>query len=342
MSSKKNKKVLAVIPNLNGGNDLVAAVKSLINQSHPLDIMVVDNGSIDDSATKVDDLFDDIHLIKNKTNMGFAAAVNQGFEYAVDNGYQYVAAFNNDAEADINWLHELVRGLQKHPDAGIACSKMLDAAKGCIDSAGEGYSVWGLPFPSGRGLSRSKFSEPLEVFAASGGASLYRVSMLRTVGLFDEGFFAYYEDVDISFRAQLEGWKVRYIPAAIVHHQIGATSSKIKGFTTYQTMKNLQLLWYKNVPSKFMYKTGWRFFVAHTLFLFRAISRGQGISAIRGDLVGSWLLAKKRGERKKIQASKKVSDEYICSIMTHDLPPNAKALRSLRRKWWKITGNKHI
>ncbi|NCX96954.1 MAG: hypothetical protein EBX41_11235 [Chitinophagia bacterium] len=89
-----------------------------------------------------------------------------------------------------------------------------------------------------------------------------------------------------------------------------------------------------------MYKTGWRFFVAHTLFLFRAISRGQGVSAIKGDLVGSWLLVKKRGERKKIQASKKVSDDYIWSIMMHDLPPNAKALRSIRSRWWKISRRK--
>ena len=73
--------------------------------------------------------------------------------------------------------------------------------------------------------------------------------MLKQIGLFDEDFFAYYEDVDISFRAQLAGWKVAYAPKAVAYHQIGATSSKIKGFTTYQTMKNLPMLLWKNVPA---------------------------------------------------------------------------------------------
>src|SRR6201999_312952 len=96
-----------------------------------------------------------------------------------------------------------------------------------------------------------KYDKQTAVFVASGGASLYRIKMLQEIGLFDEDFFAYYEDVDLSFRAQLAGWKVAYAPRAVAYHQIGATSGHIKGFTTYQTIKNLPLLFYKNVPRKF-------------------------------------------------------------------------------------------
>lgn len=158
--------------------------------------------------------------------------------------------------------------------------------------------------------------------------------------MFDEDFFAYYEDVDLSFRAQLAGWQVRFAPEAVVYHQIGATSGKLKGFATYQTMKNQQVLLYKNLPESLRRPVWRRFTLAHTLFLLRAISRGQGWPAVKGDLEGTWLLLRKRGERKRIQRTSKVSDDYIWRLLVHDLPPNARALRKLRRWWWRARGKK--
>ncbi|MEI6756026.1 MAG: glycosyltransferase family 2 protein [bacterium] len=336
------KNTAIIVPNWNGKESLGACLDSLLVQSVKSTVIVVENASTDGSLEYIKKSYPAVELVVNKKNLGFAGGVNSGIKRALELKCDAVALFNNDAVADKNWLETLVAKLKSDDALGIVTGKLMGENGVKLDSTGDQYTVWGLPYPRGRGeKDAGKYDKSEEVFAASGGASLYRATMLKEIGLFDEDFFAYYEDVDISFRAQLAGWKVVYEPAAVAYHQIGATSSKIKGFTTYQTMKNLQLLWYKNMPKKFMYKTGWRFFVAHTLFLFRAISRGQGISAIKGDLVGSWLLVKKSGERKKIQASKKVSDEYVWSIMTHDLPPNAKALRSLRRKWWKITGNKN-
>jgi len=335
-------KLAVVVPNWNGLGSIEACLDSLVEQSSKCIIIMADNGSSDGSLELVQKKYPRVLLVKNTKNLGFAGGVNSGIKKAIELKMDAVALFNNDAVAHREWLENLARALEIDKKIGITTGKLMVKSSGNFDSTCEAYAVWGLPYPRGRGdKDKGQYDKSEEVFAASGGASLYRAKMLEEIGLFDEDFFAYYEDVDISFRAQLAGWKVMYEPAAVAYHQIGATSSKIKGFTTYQTMKNLQLLWYKNMPKKYMYKTGWRFLVAHTLFLFRAISRGQGISAIKGDLVGSWLLVKKRGERKKIQASKKVSDEYVWSMMTHDLPPNAKALRSLRRKWWKITGNKH-
>jgi GT2 family glycosyltransferase len=167
---------------------------------------------------------------------------------------------------------------------------------------------------------------------------MYRVAMLREVGLLDEGFFAYYEDVDLSFRAQLAGWKVAFVPLSRVYHEISTTSNRIKGFHTYQTMKNQPLLFYKNVPRRYLWRIGWRFTLAHTLFFLRAISRKQGWPALKGDWKGTMLLGKARQDRRHIQASRKVSDDYIWGILTHDLPPNARALRQLRARWWRLTG----
>lgn len=341
MSSLVDVKTCVVVPNWNGADSLADCLDSLQKQSRKAHIIVVDNGSVDGSVKLVETKYPDVELIKHGKNLGFAGGVNAGIRSAIKQGTDYVAAFNNDAIADKDWLKHLHAHLEKHSKTGIATCKLLTTDGKKLDSAGDYYTVWGLPYPRGRGETDiDKYDAETDVFGASGGASLYRVKMLNEIGLFDEDFFAYYEDVDISFRAQLAGWKVSYVPAAIAYHQIGATSGKLKGFTTYQTMKNLQLLLYKNVPRKYLGKVGRRFFLAETLFLGRAFTRGQGITAMKGDFKGSLLVFKGLRKRKGIRRTKKVSDEYIWGMFVHDLPPNAHALRKLRASWWKLRGKK--
>ena len=287
---KKPVDIAVVVPNWNGADHLAACVDSLLAQSLPARVIVVDNGSVDDSL-KILEKYQGLEIILNDKNEGFTGGVNPGFKRAMDDGLKYVATLNNDAVADKDWLKELVAALDKNPKVGIATSKILDAKGKKIDSTGDYLTVWGLPYPRGRGeTDRGQYDDQTEIFAASGGASLYRIKMLEQIGLFDQDFFAYYEDVDLSFRAQLAGWKVRYVPTAKVHHQIGATSGKIKGFSTYQTMKNQQLLLYKNLPASFKRRVWKRFTLAHSLFFLRAVARGQGWPAIKGDLKGTFLL----------------------------------------------------
>jgi GT2 family glycosyltransferase len=337
--NKQSPNVAVVVPNWNGADSLGACLDSLLQQSLPARVIVVDNGSVDGSL-KLLEKYTDIEVILHDENKGFAGGVNAGFRRALEDKLKYVATLNNDAVADKDWLKELVAVLDKNPKAGIVTSKILTADGKRIDSTGDYLTVWGLPYPRGRGESDiDKYDERTDVFGASGGASLYRTETLREVGLFDEDFFAYYEDVDLSFRAQLAGWKVSFEPLALAYHQIGATSGKIKGFTVYQTMKNQQLLLYKNLPKSLRGPIWRRFTLAHTLFLLRAISRGQVWPAIKGDLRGTWLIFRKHGERRRIQKSRKVSDEYIWSLLVHDLPPNARALRKLRA-WWRLRGKR--
>ncbi len=330
-----------IIPNWNGADSLKDCLDSLQAQSLKAHIIVVDNASHDGSRELVKKHYPNIELLINSENKGYAGGVNPGFKRAMELGATYAAPFNNDAVADKHWLKHLVRELDTHPKTGIATCKLLTADGKKLDSTGDYYTVWGLPYPRGRGeTDLDKYDDQTEIFGASGGASLYRLSMLEAIGLLDEDFFAYYEDVDLSFRAQLAGWKVAYVPAAKAYHQIGATSSRMQGFTTYQTMKNLQLLWFKNVPGRYLYRVGWRFFLAQCLFIGRAISRGQGVTAIKGDFKGTFLLFADFGKRRRIQRSKQVSDDYIWKLMVHDLPPNAAALRKLRAAWWKLTGKR--
>jgi GT2 family glycosyltransferase len=257
----------------------------------------------------------------------------------MEQGYDYVVLLNNDAVADKEWLQHLVQAIEKDKNIGIATSKIISSDGGRIDSTGDMYTVWGLPYPRGRGEFVSKqYDKDTTIFAASGGASIYRASMLEEIGLFDDDFFAYYEDVDISFRAQLGGWKIVYAPRAIVYHQIGATSSKIRGFTTYQTIKNLPWVVVKNVPRKYMGIVLPRFLLAHTMFIGRAILRGHGWYALKGLVASLRKLPRKLEERKIIQHEKPITLEYVWQLMTHDLPPNAHNLRRLRSLYWRILG----
>lgn len=336
---KSINKPVVVIPNLNGGDELLAAVGSLCKQVLEPYIIVVDNASTDGSVEKLVEKYSSVEVIRNKKNKGYAGGVNPGLKRAIELGAKYAAPFNDDAVADKHWLERLVEYLDTNPRVGAAACKVVTADKERLDSTGDYYTNWGLPYPRGRReYNLTKYDELTDIFAASGAASLFRVKALQDVGLFDEAFFAYYEDVDLSFRLQLAGWKVAYVPSSIVYHHIGLTSGRIKGFTTYQTMKNLPLLAFKNVPRPYFWRVWWRLTLAQIMFFGRAVTRGQAWPALKGGLAALFWLVVKIPERRRIQRARRVNDAYIWSRVVHDLPPNASALRHLRARWWKLRG----
>jgi len=333
------KKLYVVIPNWNGAVRLRACLDSLRAQSQKHVPVVVDNGSVDESVGIVESEFPEVVLIKRNGNYGFTGGVNPGIQKALKDGAKYVALLNNDAIADKSWLKELVGFLDKNAKTGIATSKICDKNKTHLDSTGDIYTIWGLTYPRGRGEAYStKYDNQTEVFAGSGGASLYRTQVFRDIGLFDQDFFAYYEDVDVSFRAQLAGWKAAFVPSAVVYHEIMATSSGMKGFTTYQTIKNLPWLMWKNVPWPLMPRIFPRFALAYMSFVASALGRGQVWPVLKGIFVSTLLLPKKMVQRRSIQARRKVDAGYIESIITHDLPPNAYKLKKMRAAWWRVAG----
>jgi GT2 family glycosyltransferase len=336
-------KVVVVIPNWNGELGLKRCIDSLVAQTQAAHIIMVDNGSTDGSYWFVEKNYPQVEIIRHTKNKGYAGGVNPGFKRAMEENAWYVAPFNNDAVADPEWLENLVKFLDTNPNYGIATPKVASSDGKHLDSTGDYYTNWGLPYPRGRGETDiRKYDSQTEIFGGSGAASLYRVSMLREIGLLDEDFFAYYEDVDISFRAQLAGWKVAYVPQSIVYHELNTTGKRIKGFFTYQTVKNYPWLLIKNVPASLLPRVFPRFALAQLLFVGRAFQRGHGWYAVKAVAVSTWYTPKKLMERFEIQSNRKVSSDYIWSIMTHDLPPNAEKLRKLRAKWWAISGRKIV
>ncbi len=156
--------------------------------------------------------------------------------------------------------------------------------------------------------------------------------------MYDEDFFAYYEDVDLGLRGQLRGWSSKFVPKAKVFHATGSTSSRVPGFTTYQTLKNLPWIIIKNVPLRHIFSISIRFKLAYFGFVLSAIRRGQIGVTLKGVLVSAVYVPKKLWQRYTIQRSKKISSNQFFGLLVHDLPPNATKLRALRLKYWKIVG----
>lgn len=181
-------KVAVVIPNWNGADFIGKCLESLINQTLKARIVVVENGSDDDSVSIIKHFEPDVELLAFPDNAGFAGGVNRGIQ-SVINEVDFVALFNNDALANPNWLKHLVAAAQNHPEAGIITGKFLRMDKKHLDSTGDLYSTHAMPFPRGRNQKDTGQYDTAEyVFGATGGASLYRTSMLKEVGLSFDSF----------------------------------------------------------------------------------------------------------------------------------------------------------
>jgi GT2 family glycosyltransferase len=322
------KKLLyVVIPNWNGADLLAGCLNSLKNQTFEHKVIVVDNGSVDNSVELLEKDFPEVILLKNPKNLGFAGGVNTGIRYALENNADYIALFNNDALAEPDWLEKLVNAMEADDKIGITTCKLMRDDKKHFDSTGDFYSTWGMPFPRDRNREDTGQRDAKEsVFGATGGASLYRADMLREIGIFDETFFAYYEDVDISFRARLAGWDIIYEPSSVVYHQVSATSSKHGNLSRLHSTKNFFILYVKNMPLSL-------FFKYLPFFIYQAI-RLAGSSTLKGKphiwlkgflmfLIKLPVVLKNRWE---IQKSRKISPQKIDKLLYKGRPPQIPSI----------------
>jgi GT2 family glycosyltransferase len=319
--------IVVVIPNWNGADYIGECLKSLQKQSLKPHIIVVENGSVDDSVAVITQACPEAEILKFSNNAGFAGGVNRGIKPAIEAGADYIALFNNDALADKDWLKHLVAAAEKHPEAGIITGKFMRLDKKHLDSTGDNYSTHAMPFPRGRNqVDKGQFDSGEYVFGATGGASLYRVKMLQEIGLFDEYFFAYFEDVDISFRAQLAGWKVWYEPSARAYHHVSATSSRLGSFSRYHSVKNCILTYNKNMPGVYFWRYKIWMFERLARMLVGALRDHQLGAWLKGVCMALWLMPATIAKRHHIQKNRKVTPAYINSILYQGPPPKIPKL----------------
>ena len=306
------KKATVVIPNYNGIKYVVDCLNSLqaLKEQELFEILVVDNGSQDGSLKLIREKFPQVQTVVLLENTGFCHAVNVGIGKSET---PFVILLNNDTVVLPGFVEALVGAIEKEERIFAVSSCMLQwQDHGKIDDAGDQYCVLGWAYARGKGAPAASYNKAAFVFSACGGASIYRKSILEEIGLFDEEHFAYLEDMDISYRAAIYGYRCYYEPKARVLHAGSATSgSRYNAFKTrlssannvYLICKNmplLQLLW--NLPFLLI-----GFFVK-TIFFF---CKGMGILYIKGLIRGLCKALSAEGRCHKVPFRWKYLGNYI-------------------------------
>jgi len=242
--------IAVVVVNWNGLQYLRTCMPAVLAQDYPdFQVVVVDNGSSDGSAAWVESTFPQMLLIRNDTNEGFARASNQGIRATEE---PYVAVLNNDAQPEPGWLMALAEAMEAGERVGMVASQIRLAHRpDLLDSAGIEVDVLGFAWNRHFGwLAAHEPAATVEVFGASGAAALYCRKMLEEVGLFDERYFAYYEDVELAWRAQRAGWRCLYAPAARVLHLHSATGRQDSAFKAYHLSRNRVWTLMRHYPAR--------------------------------------------------------------------------------------------
>ncbi len=306
-----------VIPNWNGLRFLKTCLDALRAQTFgDVEVILVDNASSDGSQGFVKSEYPDICLIELESNLGFTGACNIGMEAATG---AYIALLNNDTEVQTDWVAQVVNAFLDHPDAGIVASKMLlFDQRDRFHTAGDFFTIDGRA--GNRGAWErdvGQYDRGQYVFSACGGSAAYRQSMLRETGVLDDDYFFLLEDVDLAWRAQLAGFKVWYEPRAIVFHHLSATGGGVTA--SYHDGRNGIWLILKNMPASLLRKYARRILARQFNLMWGSARAWRGREArarMRGMIAGAMSIGGALSKRKRIQARKSVSDDYIDSILT--------------------------
>ncbi len=241
-------KVSVVIPNYNGIAYLKPCIDSLREQTYiDFETIIIDNASTDDTYKWIPEEYPHILFKVLDQNYGFSRAVNEGIKRSKG---EYVLLLNNDTVVEKNFIEELVKEIEKDEKIFAVSSKMIAYTDhNIMDDAGDEYTVIGWGYKIGDGRNVDYYRQRAKVFSACAGAALYRKKVFDEIGYFDENFFAYMEDVDISYRARIYGYYNTYCPDAKVYHIGSATSGgRYSDFKIKLSARNNVYVPYKNMP----------------------------------------------------------------------------------------------
>ena len=315
-----------IIINWNGKHLLSDTLYALQSQTEPsFHTVIVDNGSCDGSVEFIRREFTDIEVIDLGWNSGFAYANNVAIKKVQT---PYTILLNNDAVPSKNWVGRLIKAMEAHPSAGSAASKMLFFDNpDLIDRVGDAYTKAGVAKLRGRKELPNYYNKAEWIFGACAGAAIYRTSAIREVAGFDEDFFLINEDVDLSFRLQLRGYKCIYVPEAIVYHKASSSIVHDSTMSVYYGHRNLEWVYVKNLPLTIIAKT----LPLHLLYISLAFSffllKGHGRTYLKAKIDAFIGMGKMLKKRREIQSMRCVNKNYIASLM---VPENFISRKKIR------------
>jgi GT2 family glycosyltransferase len=271
--------------------------------------ILVDNASTDGTAEHVRARFPWVRLVEMPENRGFAGGNNAGVRVARG---RHVALLNNDTVPEPGWLAALLRGIDERVGFVLATSRIVFMHDPrVVDSAGDGLLRWGGAFKRHHGGSVDSVSQSGEVFGVCGAACALPRAVFDELGGFDEDFFASHEDVDLSYRARLLGYRCRYVADAVVRHHGSATLGRASAFAVFHGQRNLVWVYVKNTPGWLLVRTlpGHLLYTAAAAVHFARAGRlGAFVRAKLAALAGLPRVLRKRAA---VQASRRVSGAAI-------------------------------
>jgi GT2 family glycosyltransferase len=279
------------------------------------EVIVVDDGSADNTVTFLESEYPSVRLIVNRRNQGFVLSCNTGADVARG---KVLVFLNNDTEPDERWAEELALAVCSHPQTAIFASKLLlFDQRDKLHSAGDSLGLDGIP--RNRGVwqvDRGQFDQDTGVFGGCGGAVAYRRELWAALGGFDEQFWMYVEDADFAFRAQLLGWQATFVPKARVYHHLSATGGGV--LASYFVGRNTIWLIAKNMPRTLLWRNFPRILLAQLLIAIDALRHWRGTAArarLRGQIAGLLGLPSVLRKRATIQPRRILDDFELARRM---------------------------
>jgi hypothetical protein len=245
MTRNQSVKASIIIVTYNSNEDLKDCLPALYKQSYTdFEIIIVDNASSDGTLDFVTKNFPNVKLIKNNSNLGYSEGNNIGFKSAIG---EYIVILNPDTIPDKEWLYNLISPLESDSSIGATTSKILLHNKNQINTCGNITHYTGLAFCNGLYKTISEHDKRKIIGAVSGCAFAIRKDIFIMIGGFDDSFFLYLEDTDISWRLRLLGYNILYIPESIVYHKF---KLKLTPEKLYHLEKNRYAMIFKNYSTK--------------------------------------------------------------------------------------------
>jgi len=306
--------VSIVIVSWNGRQHLDNCLQAVAAQEGvDFETILVDNASTDGTVGHVRERFPWVRVVALDRNLGFAGGNNAGVRGALG---RYVAFLNNDTIADPGWLRELLGGIDESRGFLLTTARIVYLHDpSVIDSAGDGFLLAGGAFKHGHGGPAGLMAESREVFGVCGAACLMPRQVFDELGGFDEDFFFSHEDVDLSYRARLLGYRCRYVASATIRHHGGATSGKTSAFAVMYGQRNLTWVYLKNTPAGLLLRT----LPAHLAYNAAAVLHFARIGCLGAYLRGKWAaftgLPGLLRKRAVVQASRRVDSSALVSQM---------------------------
>lgn len=312
-----------VVVNWNSGKLLGQCIEALSKQTvQPGRILVVDNGSTDNSLERIEQVLNCVEIVTVGRNVGFAVANNMALSRL--RSYRWLALLNPDAFPEPRWLEELLAATRRRPEYAFFGSKMLIAGStGVIDGVGDCYHVNGLVWRRGHGAPPgAQWNIEREIFSPCAAAALYRTDALLAVGGFDEGYFCYSEDVDLGFRLRLAGHRCLYVPGAVVHHVGSATSGgKDSDFAVYHGHRNLVWTYVKNMPWPLLLLYLPQHLLLNIISVVWYWLRGRGRLMLRAKVDAVVALPEVWKKRRNIQKNRRIGAWELRRLMVKGLRP---------------------